>query len=302
MSDLSRRGFLTGVGASFVGCGASPTTAVEAGARPPESAKAGAAAEAIARVEHEIGGRVGVFATDLRGRRTIAHRDGERFAMCSTFKWALAACVLARAEEAALPLASLIAVREADLLEYAPVTRPAVNTAMTVEALAEAAVTTSDNTAANLLLAAIGGPAELTAFLRKSGDEVTRLDRNEPTLNTNERGDARDTTTPRAMVETLASLLFGPRLAEESRDKLLLWMRNARTGLARLRGGVPSSWIGADKTGTGQNGACNDVATFELPGGGRVFVACYLSEGARPIEDLEDAHRRIAAAIAADLG
>ncbi len=59
----------------------------------------------------------------------------------------------------------------------------------------------SDNAAANILLKAMGGPAAFTKFMRSIGDETTRLDRNEPDLNSNLRGDERDTTTPRAMVE-----------------------------------------------------------------------------------------------------
>ena len=48
---------------------------------------------------------------------------------------------------------------------------------MTLAELCEAAITLSDNTAGNLLLASFGGPAGLTAFARALGDEMTRLDR-----------------------------------------------------------------------------------------------------------------------------
>ena len=62
--------------------------------------------------------------------------------------------------------------------------------------LCAAAIDWSDNTAANLILDAIGGPAGFTAFARSLGDSTTRLDRNEPSLNTAIPGDERDTTTP----------------------------------------------------------------------------------------------------------
>ena len=76
--------------------------------------------------------------------------------------------------------------------------------------LCAAAVEVSDNTAANLLLGLAGGPAGLTASLRRYGDRITRLDRNEVSLNTNLPGDPRDTTTPDAMVATMRkTLLFG---------------------------------------------------------------------------------------------
>ena len=52
-----------------------------------------------------------------------------------------------------------------------------------------AMVEISDNTAANLVLTRIGGPAAFTAFCRSIGDEKTRLDRTEPSLNTTFAGD-----------------------------------------------------------------------------------------------------------------
>ena len=73
----------------------------------------------------------------------------------------------------------------------------------------QAAVTVSDNTAANLLLPKVGGPVGFTAFVGSLGDGVTRLDRNEPTLNTNYPGDPRDTTSPRAMVGLMRQVFSG---------------------------------------------------------------------------------------------
>ena len=49
--------------------------------------------------------------------------------------------------------------------------------AMTVEALARAAVTVSDNTAANLLLGRVGGPTALSQAYRRWGDGVSRIAR-----------------------------------------------------------------------------------------------------------------------------
>ncbi|MBY4859822.1 serine hydrolase [Burkholderia contaminans] len=80
---------------------------------------------------------------------------------------------------------------------------------MTVRELCSAAITMSDNTAANLLLTTIGGPKELTAFLHNMGDHVTRLDRWEPELNEAIPNDERDTTMPAAMATTLRKLLTG---------------------------------------------------------------------------------------------
>ncbi len=51
-----------------------------------------------------------------------------------------------------------------DFAEYSPVTEKASTDGMTVRELCSAAITMSDNTAANLLLTTIGGPKELTAL------------------------------------------------------------------------------------------------------------------------------------------
>ncbi|MCA9624225.1 MAG: class A beta-lactamase, partial [Myxococcales bacterium] len=172
-------------------------------------------------LEAAVGGRLGVIAMDSAdGAVLLARRPDERFAMCSSFKWALAAAVLARVDRGELALAEPVPYAEADLLQHSPVTREHLaEGAMSLEALAEAAVVTSDNAAANLLLAKIGGPAGLTAFLRAEGDDTTRLDRTEPTLNENTPGAPRDTTTPRAMATSLSRLLLGPSLSEASRAR-----------------------------------------------------------------------------------
>jgi beta-lactamase class A len=159
------------------------------------------------------------MALDTDSGETLEHRAEERFAMCSTFKWILAAAVLERVDHGELRLDKSLHFDEDDLLDYAPVAREHIaKGSLTIDELCAAAVSISDNTAANLLLEQIGGPSGLTAFLRRHGDPVTRLDRNEPSLNTNLPGDPRDTTTPRAMVGTMNTLLVGDILSSESRN------------------------------------------------------------------------------------
>lgn len=229
-------------------------------------------------IEADLGGRVGVMARDTGSGDELAWRADERFALCSTFKWVLAAMILSKVDRGELALERRIEYGEADLLEYAPVTREHVEEgSMTVAGLCRAAVTVSDNTAANLLLELVGGPPELTAFLRKSGDTVTRLDRYEPELNTNVPGDERDTTTPRAMLDTMERLLLGEALSPGSRERLNGWLVGATTGGARLRAGLPDGWTVGDKTGTGPNGAANDVAIAWPPGRPPILIAAYLS-------------------------
>ena len=235
-------------------------------------------ADELARIERRSGGRLGVSVLDTGSHRRLAHRAGERFPMCSTFKWLLAAHVLARVDAGREQLARMVPYGPADLLEYAPVTREHVHEGqLSVATLAQAAIQWSDNTAANLLLASVGGPAALTAWLRSTGDRVTRLDRKEPELNAAIPGDPRDTTSPDAVVGDLQRILLGTVLSVPSREQLTAWLVGNRTGDARLRAGLPSDWRVGDKTGTGANGSTNDVAILWPPDGAPILVATYLT-------------------------
>jgi beta-lactamase class A len=244
----------------------------------------------IARVEGRIGGRLGVYAAAFGEPSAAEYRADERFALCSTFKWALVAQVLAEVDRGALRLGQRLPLTQADLLEYAPVTREHVGEgSMTLEALSQAAIVQSDNTAGNLLLKLVGGPRGFTDFVRSLGDSTTRLDRFEPALNANDAGDARDTTTPRAMVGLLHALLFGDALTEASGARLLGWMDACQTGKARIRAAFPPSWVIGDKTGTGEHGACHDVAVARPPRRASILMAIYTSGGQAPLADKEAA-------------
>ena len=146
----------------------------------------------IAAIEARHGGRLGVFVLDTGSGRTLAHRADERFLLCSTFKGVLAALVLSRVDAGRDNLANGVPYGERDLLPPSPVTGAHVREGtLTVGALCEAILLVSDNAAANLLLARVGGPPALTAFARTLGDAVTRFDRYEFAAGTRSR--SRDT-------------------------------------------------------------------------------------------------------------
>lgn len=241
-----------------------------------------------AALEKRHGGKLGIAAIDLADGRQLGHRADERFAMCSTFKLLLAAAVAARVDAGAESWDRQIPYGQDDLLSYAPVTGKPENVkaaAMSVAALCAASMQHSDNTAANLLLESIGGPPALNRFLRKNGDDISRLDRIEPDLNSNLPGDPRDTTTPRAMVDTMAAILIGDALSQASRERLTGWMTSNRTGDKRLRAAMEANWKTGDKTGTGENGAVNDVAII-WPGERPPFLIAvfYTGSSATPEE------------------
>ena len=234
------------------------------------------AATRIAAIETQVGGRIGVAALDTTNSKQVDYRADERFPMCSTFKFLAAAAVLKRVDEKKEKLERFVPYGAKEILEYAPVTKEHLKDGgMTLSALCAAAIEQSDNTAGNLLLNAIGGPAGLTNFVRTLGDRVTRLDRIEPELNSAIPGDERDTTTPAAICSDMQKLLLDDALSEASRRQLEDWLQRNETGGPMIRAGVPKNWIIGDKTGRGSNGATNDIAIMRPPGRAPILLAIY---------------------------
>jgi beta-lactamase class A len=253
----------------------------------------------VLRLEIESGGRLGVALLDTDSGTRFQHRGDERFPMCSTFKLLLAAAVLARVDEETESLSRRIPVRKQDLVTWAPFSETRVGTDASVEELCAAAMTQSDNVAANLLLPSIGGPAGIGAFARTLGDEQTRLDRMETELNSAIPGDPRDTTTPLAMLGNLRELLLGEALGPASHELLEGWLRGNRTGDERLRAGLPAGWRAGDKTGSGANGTTNDVAILWPPGRRPLLVAAYLTGSKLDSPQRDALHAALARALSA---
>lgn len=257
----------------------------------------------LAEIEAQADAHLGLMAIDTGSGRELGFNAEQRFALCSTFKLPLVAMVLTQVQSGALRLDQPVPVSAADLVPHAPVVSAHVaHKSMPLERLCEAAVVVSDNAAANLLLKLIGGPPALTAFFRRQGDGLSRLDRTEPALNTNLPGDPRDTTTPRVMARLLQTLFTGPTLLPPMRERLERWCIESRTGLARLRAGVPSHWRMGDKTGSGAHGAVNDVAIVWPPGRAPWVVACYLSGSPLPLARLNAAHEAAMRVVVAEFG
>jgi beta-lactamase class A len=237
---------------------------------------------AFAQVEKNNGGRLGVAVLDTGTGERSGHRADERFPMCSTFKFLLVSAVLQRVDRHQETLGRAIPIPPKPLIHNSPLTEPHAGGRMTMAALCHAALTRSDNTAANLLLERIGGPAAITNFSRSMGDSVTHLDRMETALNEALAGDPRDTTSPEAMAGDLKSVLLGNVLSPASRDLLTRWMEANLTGLDRLRSKLPEGWRAADKTGSNGEHTSNDIAVLWPRGRPPIVIAAYITQCAGP--------------------
>lgn len=252
---------------------------------------------AAKEVEKTLDMRVGLSVIDTGSGHVTAYRETERFAMASTFKALACAAALSAGEDV---LARKIPIRKADLRPHSPVTERRVGARISTRDLCAITLETSDNAAANLILKAIGGPEQLTAFLRRNGDETTRLDRYEPELNEAAPGDPRDTTTPQAMARTLQRLLLNDALLPQARQQLDDWMAANAVADRLIRSKLPEGWRIADRSGAGGHGTRGVIAVLRPPAAAPLVVAIYMDGQSHNLATRDAAIAEIAAAIFAE--
>ena len=260
----------------------------------------------LAAIEAKVSGHLGVAVLDTASQARIDYRGNERFPLCSTFKVLAVSAVLKRVEAGRERLDRPFVLKRTDLVAYSPVLKDRIGDTITLAELCAAAMTESDNTAADFVLKSLGGPAAVTAYARSIGDTVTHLDNNEPLFSRAKPvGLAKsDMTTPTVMVNDLQALLFGDGLAPSSREQLKAWLLGCKTGDKRLRAGLPEGWQCGEKTGSDEShGSTNDIGVLWPPQPRQpVIVAAYLTQTKAKYEDREAAIADVARAVVGALG
>ena len=259
-------------------------------------------AEAVRNGERKLQGKIGVSLLDTDTGMGWSHRGDERFAMCSTFKVLACSAILKQVDEGRLSLTQRLTFTQQDVVSYSPISKAFAGKpeGMSLGEICHAAMTYSDNTAANLIISQLGGPQAVTDFARSMGDDISRLDRWETALNTAIDNDPRDTTTPEAMTSNLQRLLLGDVLSTASQQQLGQWLRDNTTGGSRIRKGIPETWQVGDKTGSGDNGTANDVAILWPPGQKPLLLSIYITQAKADWNACSAVIAGISAAIAAE--
>ena len=258
-------------------------------------------------------GTLGVMVLDLESGRSWQVNAGRTYPMMSVFKAPLAAAVLSRVENGQLSLDQKITVTRADLRPGASLIAKHFkgdSMTFTVRQLLLYAVSKSDNTAADKLLALVGGGQTVTTFLTAHGVEGMRVDIGEGKVahvfsglgdvktapagettaarkNRLERGyhaflaDPRNTSTPGAAVAFLRKLWRGQLLDPKSTG-FLLDLMYGQVVPKRLAAGLPAGVRFAHKSGTsmtigGKTAAFNDIGIATWPGGKSIIIAAFLT-------------------------
>jgi beta-lactamase class A len=256
----------------------------------------------VRRIATATGGAWGVAARDLSTGRTVQLNAGERFKLASTLKVPVAVYALHLADQGRLSLDEPIRIAPEDLKEAGILERYFKHPGVAVSTLnlIELSLVAGDNAATDQVLARVGGPAAVTAWLRSRGHGDIRIDRTvrktfaaPPAGKRAPDTSALDTTTPLAMNRFLADL-HGGRLVSAERTALLLEvMTRTGTGAGRIPGRLPPGVKVPHKTGTLEGGATNDVGYMIAPDGRPVVIAVY-SKGVSEDVDLEARERTIA--------
>jgi beta-lactamase class A len=275
-------------------------------------------ADRVRRLTQDFDGRVGVCVEDRAS--TVCENGDQRFSLQSVMKLIVAVAVMDRIDNRDWRLNDSVVVRKEDLSVFvqpiaALVTEQGYRT--TIGDLVRRAIVDSDSAAADILIARLGGPEAVQAFLNHKSIIGVRVDRDEKHLQTEILGldwrpefvdpavldqatknlpeetrdaayrryqtDERDTATPRGMSSFLFALAAGKLVSEESTVHLLKVMAETSTFPDRLKAGLAARWTLAHKTGTsgewkGVTAATNDVGILTAPDGGHFVIAVFIGD------------------------
>jgi beta-lactamase class A len=241
---------------------------------------------AAAHAAEKDGMVVGVSVLHLESGRRISHRGDERFQMASVFKVPVAIAVLDAVEKGKFRLDHEVEILEKDRMEVGPLYdewKPGMR--VTIARMVDVMLVDSDNTAADVLVAQLGGPPAVEKALVARGVPGVKVSLDEKglgaamkkDLDAIERG-SQNGATPDAMVALLARLFKGELLSRPSTDRILDSMRRCATSGKRFRAGLPKGAEVFDKTGT-MRLSSNDVGILTLPDGTHLVVAAFTRGG-----------------------
>ena len=262
-------------------------------------------------------GRTGVAIMRIDGGEWLTgKRQGELFPQQSVSKTWVALTILDLVDRGKVRLDQKVRITREDLAVFHQPVRDRViangGVEMSVLALLEQAIISSDNTANDSLLRTAGGPQAIKEFLTRKKLGAIRFGPGERLLQSGIAGmdwrqdyslgrnfytarnavplaqrkaaldrylaDPVDGASPEAIVRALARLAKGELLSPASTQLILGIMSRTSSGPNRLKAGVPPTWRFMHKTGTGQilppvSTGYNDIGIMTAPDGTRYAVA-----------------------------
>lgn len=289
----------------------------------------GALEREIARIGASTGGNVGVSVRHLPSGEERAYNADQSFPMASTYKTVIGGCVLQRVDRDEFALETLVPIlpRQRSTSSVLSSQFPHPGLSVSVHNLLELMLTSSDNTATDVLLELVGGPAEVQRCVEGSGVTDLRVDRSTAQILRDYGGVPYPADPSVSFFEqfvplyakTGAPVYFedgsGAQYVAFERDPrdhatpramtdlmARIWKDEwpSKEGATVLRGilsrsaepvrlarGLPAGTPLAHKTGT-LSGTVNDSGVFDLPDGqGQVVITVYVKGARGPHEGTE---------------
>ena len=270
-------------------------------------------------------GRVGIAVKSVGDGWTTDWKGSELYPQQSVSKLWVSITAMDAVDRGRVSLDDKVTLTRSDLtLFHQPIARMILGGAYTTSlgVLKIKAITTSDNTANDKLMRAVGGADAVRAMIRAKNLGAIRFYDGERALQSRIAGliwtpgysigrafyDARDAlpkavrkaafdryvedpydgAAPNAIVNALARLKSGDLLSPASTARLLSIMGNTKTGANRLKGGLKPGWSLSHKTGTGQvlgavQAGYNDIGILTAPDGSSYAVAVMIKRTSTPL-------------------
>lgn len=281
----------------------------------------------IAELGRGFDGEVGIAVQSIDDGWEAGWKDRELYPQQSVSKLWVAIAVMDAVDRSRLNLDGKVTLTTADLtLFHQPIRDDILKNGgsftTTYGDLLARQITTSDNTANDKLMRAVGGPAAIRTIIARKHLGAIRFDNGERDMQSRVAGltwkpeysfgdafwsardkvplavrtkafnryiaDPYDGAAPSAIVNALARLKRGQLLSPSSTGYLLDVMSQTRTGPQRLKGGLADGWTLNHKTGTGQQmgdeqAGYNDVGILTAPDGKSYAVAVMMKRTSTPL-------------------
>jgi beta-lactamase class A len=240
-------------------------------------------------IAEPLGGRVGFAVMHIESGATTSVDGDAALPLFSVFKLPVAVVALQEVAAGRLRLDRQVHVTPAESSggSASNVSRWSKPVDVSVRELIRLAIVYSDNTSVDKLLEILGGPEKVERAVAHAGFPGIKI-------KSTVRGSGKFASFPNVaganeLVRLLAALQKGELLKPAERDLLLGFMRDAVTGLQRIRGALPEGTAVGDKTGTGPT-TTNDVGIITLPGDrGHLAIAVLITDSKRPVDAQEKA-------------
>lgn len=293
----------------------------------------------FAHITASTGAVVGISARHLESGAERSYNAQLGFPMASTYKVAIGGCVLRDPGRDRLALTTQLPIepRQRSTSSILSSHFPHPGLSVSLYNLLELMLTQSDNTATDVLLEAIGGPASVQRCLEEAGVSGMRVDRSTAQIlrDYGGLGEPRDASLSffgqfeSMLARSAAGTYFesgeGAHYIAFERDPrdhatphamtrllTMIWREDwpSKSGArvlreilgrsrepVRLGRGLPAGTSLAHKTGT-LSGTVNDAGVFDLPGGrGQVAMTVYVKNARGPWEPVEIAIGDLARAV-----